>query len=120
MSGASHANDDMVVGRTNETEERTLLVAINGDPDGYQADFVLQVSSKDNQLLRTVAEGVDAVHAIGTEALATGGAVGTIPEGNGVVGRGLNGLVGYVHAAATDKAEERDVHAGVLGEGGGA
>jgi hypothetical protein len=82
---------------------------------------VLLVSSENNKLLRTVAEGVDAIHAIGTEALAGGGAfIGTIPEGSGVVGRGLNGLVGYVHAAATDKAEERDVHAGVLGEGGDA
>ena len=81
---------------------------------------MLLVSSENNKLLRPVAEGVDAIHAIGTEALATGGFIGTIPEGNGVVGRGLNGLVGYVHAAATDNAEERDVHAGVLGEGGDA
>jgi len=30
MSGACGANDDMVVSRTNNSEDRTLLVAING------------------------------------------------------------------------------------------
>jgi hypothetical protein len=30
MSGASDANDDMVVGRINNSEDRTLLIATNG------------------------------------------------------------------------------------------
>jgi hypothetical protein len=30
MSGAGDANDDMVVGRINNSEDRTLLVATNG------------------------------------------------------------------------------------------
>lgn len=119
-AGATEAGDDFVVGRTNKSEERSLLVAINGDPDGYQTDFVLDVSIEGNQILRTTPEGVDAIHATGTISLPTGGAVGTIPEGNGVVGRGLNGLVGYVHGAARDRNIERDAHAGALGVGGGA
>lgn len=41
--GADDAGDDMVVGRTNESEKRTLLIAIDGDPNGYQDDFVLHV-----------------------------------------------------------------------------
>ena len=39
MAGASGSNRDMVVARTNESEERTRLVAINGDPGGYSDDF---------------------------------------------------------------------------------
>ncbi|PZR89440.1 MAG: hypothetical protein DLM67_19105 [Candidatus Nephthysia bennettiae] len=97
-----------------------MLVAINGDPDGYQADFVLDVSTEGNQILTKNPDGVDAIHGTGTLSLPTGGAIGTIPEGNGVVGRGLNGLVGYVHAASRDRVDERDVHAGALGVGGSA
>ncbi|OXR40053.1 hypothetical protein B7C42_07857 [Nocardia cerradoensis] len=116
--GADDAGEDMVVGRTNSSQERTLLVAEAGDPDGYQADYVLQVATTDNSILTKDGTGVDAVQAIGTEPLATGGAMGTIPAGNGVVGRGLNGLVGYVHTAVRDKKEEGSAAAGVLGEGG--
>jgi hypothetical protein len=117
VAGASGAGDDFEVGRTNESEERSLLVAINGDPDGYQADFVLAVSVAGNAILTKSWSGVDAIHATGTEELPTGGAIGTIPEGNGVVARGLNGVVGYVHAAPRDRNDERAVHAGVLGVG---
>jgi hypothetical protein len=117
MAGATEAGEDFEVGRTNKSEERSLLVAINGDPDGYQTDFVLDVSIEGNQVLTKNPDGVDAIHATGTVKLPTGGAIGTIPEGNGVVGRGLNGLVGYVHAAPRDRNVERDVHAGGLGVG---
>ncbi|MDQ6899332.1 MAG: hypothetical protein M3072_07480 [Candidatus Dormibacteraeota bacterium] len=120
MAGATGAGDDFEVGRTNASEERSLLVAINGDPDGYQTDFVLDVSIAGNQVLTKNPDGVDAIHATGTVSLPTGGAIGTIPEGNGVVGRGLNGLVGYVHAAPRDRNDERNVHAGALGVGGSA
>jgi hypothetical protein len=118
MAGASEAGDDFSVGRTNESEERSLLIAIDGDPDGYQTDFVLTVASANNRLLTKNPDGVDAIHAVGTEALPTGGAIGTIPEGIPVVAQGLNGAVGYVHAAPRDKFFERDVQAGLLGVGG--
>ena len=36
--GADEAGEDMTVGRTNKSEERTLLIAINGAPNGY-ADY---------------------------------------------------------------------------------
>lgn len=117
MAGSSQAGEDMEAGRTNESEERTRLVAINGDPDGYGADFVLDVASEANHLLREIPEGVDGIHATGTEAFATGGAIGTMPAGNGVVGRGANGLVGYVHTTPRDKVGEQQVHAGVFGVG---
>jgi hypothetical protein len=87
MSGAEEAGDDFSVGRTNSSEERSLLIAINGDPDGYQTDYVLTVASANNKLLTKNPDGVDAIHAVGTEALPTGGAIGTIPEGNGLVPR---------------------------------
>jgi hypothetical protein len=120
MAGATEAGDDFSVGRTNKSEERSLLVAINGDPDGYQTDFVLDVSIENDRVLRKIADGVDAIHARGTVSFSTGGAIGTLPEGNGIVAQGLNGLAGYVHAAARDKNMERDVHAGVFGVGGSA
>jgi hypothetical protein len=118
MSGADDAGDDFEVGRTNKSGERSLLVATSDDPDGYQTDFVLDVSIENGKVLTKNPDGVDAIHATGTESLATGGFIGTIPEGNGVVGRGLNGVVGYTHAAVRNKILERDVHAGVLGDGG--
>ena len=120
MAGATEAGDDFSVGRTNKSEERSLLIAINGDPDGYQTDFVLDVSIEGDRVLRKIADGVDAIHARGTLSLPTGGAIGTLPEGNGIVSIGLNGVAGYVHAAPRDKSIERDVHAGVLGVGGSA
>ncbi|GAA2011251.1 hypothetical protein JL107_03320 [Nakamurella flavida] len=118
MAGATEAGDDFSVGRTNSSEERSLLVAVGGDPDGYQTDFVLSVSTQDDKVLTKNPSGVDAIHATGTVALPTGGAIGTIPPGNGVVGRGANGLVGYQEGAARDTATEQGVHAGVLGVGG--
>ncbi|MCC3768170.1 hypothetical protein [Streptomyces sp. UNOC14_S4] len=116
-SGADKAGDDMVVGRTNESQKRTVLVAKDGDEDGYAEDYVLWVTVADSKVLRQVPEGVDAVHATGTVALPTGGAVGTLPPGNGVVATGANGVVGYVHAATRDKTQEQQVQAGVLGAG---
>jgi hypothetical protein len=112
-NGADTSGDEMVVGRTNESENRTLLVAKNGDdaPGGYDDDFVLQVSTENDHVLRSVPEGVDALHANGTKD------VPGFPAGNGAVATGLNGLVGYVHAASRDKAQEGDVQAGVLGQG---
>lgn len=119
-SGASESGDDMVVGRTNTSEERTILVATNGEnaPGGYGEDFVLSVSITDDKVLRTVPEGVDGIHATGTVEWVSGGAIGTVAPGNGVVARGANGLVGYVHGAPRNKGEEDAVRAGVLGAGG--
>jgi hypothetical protein len=118
MAGATEAGDDFSVGRTNKSEERSLLIAINGDPDGYQTDFVLDVSIEGDRVLRKIADGVDAIHARGTISFPTGGAIGTMPEGNGIVSIGLNGVAGYVHAAPRDKNIERNARAGVLGVGG--
>ncbi len=118
--GAEESGDDMVVGRTNVSEERTLLLASNGDnaPNGYEADFVLNVSTQGDKVLVSSPHGVDGIHAKGTVAFPTGGAIGTIPAGNGVIARGINGAVGYVHAAARNKPLEHSVGAGVLGVGG--
>ena len=66
MAGASEAGDDFEVGRTNESEERSILVAIPGDPDGYQSDFVLSVSTADDAILTESGDGVDGIHATGT------------------------------------------------------
>jgi hypothetical protein len=119
-SGAEESGDDLVVGRTNTSEDRTLLIAINGEnaPDGYGEDFVLDVSTADDRVLVSTPHGVDAIHAKGTIAFPTGGAIGTIPAGNGVIAQGINGAVGYVHETARDKALENSVGSGVLGVGG--
>jgi len=119
-SGADESGDDMVVGRTNQSEERTLLIARNGDnaPDGYAEDFVLDVSIAGDRVLTNGAHGVDGIHASGSVEFPTGGAIGTIPAGNGIVARGLNGIVGYVQAALRDKTEEMNSQSGVVGEGG--
>ena len=114
MSGASGANDDMVVGRTNNSEDRTLLVATNGG--NYEEGFILSVSATDDTLLVANSNGVDGIHAKGTKLLPTGGQ--TIRPGNGILGQGLNGVVGYVHAVTRDHGVENDAGAGVLGVGG--
>jgi hypothetical protein len=120
-SGADGSGEDMTVGRTNKSEERTLLIAINGDnaPNGYEEDFVLNVSTANDMVLVSTPRGVDAIHAKGTVALPTGGAIGTIPAGNGIISQGINGVVGYVHAMARDRNLENSVGAGLLGVGGG-
>jgi hypothetical protein len=118
--GAIESGDDMVVGRLNWSDMRTRLVATNGDPDGYGADFVLHVSIANDKVLVQNPNGVDAIHATGTVEFPTGGAIGVIPAGNGVVGRGLNGLVGYVHPAPRDTSAEREGPAGVIGVGAAA
>jgi hypothetical protein len=132
MSGASEAGDDMEVGRTNESEVGTRLVAIKnpsggllgggGDaPDGYEFDYVLDVALLDDFVLTTVpTHGVDAIHATGSIAKTIGGETGTQPPGNGIVAFGVNGIVGYVQTAPRNVAEEQGMQAGVLGEGGGA
>ncbi|MBG6214243.1 hypothetical protein RCH23_003346 [Cryobacterium sp. CAN_C3] len=119
-SGAEESGDDMVVGRTNTSEDRTLLLAINGDnaPDGYGEDFVLNVLTQGDKVLVSTPHGVDAIHAKGTVSFATGGAIGTIPAGNGIIAQGLNGVVGYVHDVARNKPLESSVGAGLLGVGG--
>jgi hypothetical protein len=104
MSGASGSDQDMVVGRRNESDDSTSLIAIES-PDGYGADYVLKVATA---LLPLPARGVDAIHAEGNE------------TGNGVVSRGSNGVVGYVRARARDTTLEGSVGAGVLGVGDGA
>ncbi|RCH61648.1 hypothetical protein DT019_37325 [Streptomyces sp. SDr-06] len=113
-SGADNAGDDMVVGRTNQSEERTILVAKAGDGalDGYGEDFVLRVAIENDKVLRGTSEGVDAIHAKGTIAFPGQAA------GNGMVATGANGVVGYVHGAPRDKEQEQQVQAGVLGFGG--
>jgi hypothetical protein len=127
---ANQAGDHMDVGRTNESEVGTRLVAIpnpvgvfgGGDaPDGYAEDYVLDVALKDDFVLTTEpVHGVDAIHATGSIAKTIGGETGTQPPGNGIVARGVNGIVGYVQTAARNVAEEQVMQAGVLGEGGGA
>jgi hypothetical protein len=109
--GASSSGDDMVVGRTNESEERTILIATNGEnaPIGYEADFVLNVEAAEELFTD---HGVDGVRA---KAFTVDG---PNPAGSGVVGRGLNGIVGYPHAVPRDKALEADAQAGVFGMGG--
>lgn len=120
-SGADESGDDMVVGRTNKSDKRTLLQAINGEesPDGYEDDFVLKVSADNDMVLVSTPRGVDAIHAKGTISFATGGLIGTIPAGNGLIAQGVNGVVGYVHAMARDRGIENAVGAGLLGVGGG-
>jgi hypothetical protein len=120
-AGATESGDDMVVGRTNKSEERTILVATNGDnaPNGYEEDFVLQVSTEGDKVLVSTPRGVDAIHAKGTVAFPTGGMIGTIPAGNGIISQGLNGVVGYVHAMARNTTLENSVGAGLLGVGDG-
>jgi hypothetical protein len=120
-SGAEESGDDMVVGRTNQSEERTLLIAINGEnaPDGYEEDYVLNVSTDNDMVLVSTPRGVDAIHAKGTVSYATGGMIGTIPAGNGIISQGNNGVVGYVHATARDRILEDSVGAGLLGVGSG-
>lgn len=104
MSGASAAGDDMVVGRRNESDDSTSLIAIES-PDGYAADYVLKVATS---LLPLPARGVDALRAEGNE------------TGAGVVAWGSNGVVGYVGGAARDATLEASVGTGVLGVGDGA
>lgn len=120
-SGADDSGDDMVVGRTNKSEERTLLLATNGEnaPDGYEEDFVLHVGTDNDMVLVSTPRGVDAIHAKGTVAFPTGGQIGTIPAGNGIISQGLNGVVGYVHAMARDRNLENSIGAGLLGVGDG-
>lgn len=118
-SGATSAGDDLTAGRTNTSEERTIILATTAK-NGYADDFVVYVGAKDGKVLRTIPEGVDGIHATGTEEFATGGMVGVIPAGNGLVGTGLNGVVGYVHAQPRDTAEEQRTQAGVFGSGGAA
>jgi hypothetical protein len=114
--GADEAGDDMVVGRTNESEVRTILV-VKPTLD-YSADFVLSVGIEGGYTPTTHHQGVDAIHAIGAvpEPPDPGGI--REPAANGVVGRGLNGIVGYPHAAPRDRAQEREAQAGVFGAGG--
>ncbi len=120
-SGADESGDDMVVGRTNKSEERTLLLATNGEnaPNGYEEDFVLNVSTDNDMALVSTPRGIDAIHAKGTVSFSTGGAIGTIPAGNGIISQGINGVVGYVHATARDRNLENSVGSGVLGIGSG-
>jgi hypothetical protein len=116
--GADSAGDEMVVGRTNESEERTILVT---KPTlEYAADFVLSVGIEDGGWTSTKDhQGVDAIQATGAIAESPGGAGGiTEPAANGVVGRGLNGLVGYPHPVPRDRGREREAEAGVFGAGG--
>ena len=120
-SGADESGEDMTVGRTNKSEERTLLIAINGEnaPNGYEDDYVLNVSTDGDMVLVSTPRGVDAIHAKGTVSFPTGGAIGTIPAGNGIISQGINGVVGYVHAMARNRTLENSVGAGLLGVGGG-
>ena len=116
--GADEAGEDMTVGRTNKSEERTLLIAINGAPNGYADDFVLNVSSENDALFTSMPRGVDAIHAKGTLPTPGGASMGTIPAGNGIISQGINGVVGYIHAMARNRTLENSVGAGLLGVGG--
>jgi hypothetical protein len=119
--GADEAGEDMTVGRTNKSEERTILVATGDAPNGYADDFVLSVSiQNDGVLTSTPGRGVDAIHAKGMLPLPAGGATGTIPAGNGIIAQGINGVAGYVHATARNRPLENSVGAGLLGVGSAA
>jgi hypothetical protein len=121
--GADESGEDMTVGRTNKSEERTILLAINGEnaPNGYADDFVLSVSIQNDAVLTsTPGRGVDAIHAKGMLPLPTGGAMGTIPAGNGIIAQGINGVAGYVHATSRNRPLENSVGAGLLGVGSAA
>jgi hypothetical protein len=116
-SGADSAGDDMVVGRTNESEERTILVA--KPVLEYNADFVLAVGIEGGWNSTKHHHGVDAIQATGAIAEPpSGGSPSLEPAANGVVGRGLNGLVGYPHAMPRDRWRESEAQAGVFGAGG--
>ena len=119
--GADEAGEDMTVGRTNKSEERTILVA-TAAPNGYADDFVLSVSIENDAVLTsTPGRGIDAIHAKGTLPLPTGPtATGTIPPGNGIIAQGNNGVVGYIHATTRNRILENSVVAGVVGIAGGA
>lgn len=103
MSGATTSGDDMVVGRRNESDDSTSLIAVES-PEGYAADYVLKVGTF---LLPLPARGVDALRAEGND----GGA--------GVVSWGSNGVVGYVGGTVRDTVLEASVGSGVLGVGDG-
>ncbi len=119
--GADEAGEDMTVGRTNKSEERTILVATGAAPNGYADDFVLSVSIENDAVLTsTPGRGVDAIHAKGTLPSPTGGAMGTIPAGNGIIAQGINGVAGYVHATSRNRPLENSVGAGMLGVGSAA
>jgi hypothetical protein len=119
--GADEAGEDMTVGRTNKSEERTILVATGDAPNGYADDFVLSVSIQNDAVLTsTPGRGVDAIHAKGTLPSPTGGAMGTIPAGNGIIAQGINGVAGYVHATSRNRSLENSVGAGLLGVGSAA
>jgi hypothetical protein len=111
---ADKAGEDIVVGRTNRSEVRTILVASRDEgeeaPNGYEADYVLGVGIKDGILQAAGSVGgIDAINALGSPA---GG-----PVGNGIVAQGLNGVVGYARAAMRNKSREGTAAAGVFGIG---
>jgi hypothetical protein len=121
-SGASEQGDDLRVGRTNMSNRRTRLVASeldgDGDSTGYAASpvegFVLDVATT-NDMLPSSERALDAIQATGTRPFA--GSAGPVPGGNGVVGRGLNGVVGYEQTVQRDPSREGSATAGVLGFG---
>jgi hypothetical protein len=132
MANGTEAGMDMVVGRENSSQTRTILMAVGGekaDPDGYTSDFVLGVWIDGGWIVTgptapgmPFAHGIDGIQATGSiHSDATKGTdAGPMPAGNGVVGIGLNGLVGYVHSAPRDKRVELGSQAGILGIGDGA
>jgi hypothetical protein len=121
--GTTEAGMDMVVGRENSSQQRTELVAVGGDtadPEGYTADVVLRVRIANGGWLVTMPwQGIDGIQATGSiHSDATKDTdAGPMKAGNGVVGRGLNGMVGYVHSAPRDKGVENHSQAGILGIG---
>src|SRR5215813_3405722 len=114
--GAEEAGDDLVVGRENWSTGRTELRAVTGDPNGYAADFVLKIDIGNGGWLATMPpQGIDGIFSKGsvaTDATAMT-AAGPLPAGNGVIGQGKNGVVGYVHSAPRDKGVESNSRAGV-------
>lgn len=72
--GCRVSGDDVVVGRTNTSEDRTLLLAINGEnaPGGYGEDFVLNVATDRDKVLVSNPRGVDGIHTKGTFSFRTG------------------------------------------------
>ncbi len=52
--GADEAGEYMTVGRTNKSEERTILVATGAAANGYADDFVLSVSIENDAVLTSI------------------------------------------------------------------
>ncbi|WP_438295466.1 hypothetical protein [Streptomyces sp. HUAS TT7] len=81
------------VGRTNKSEERTILVAKDGAEGGY-GDYVLRVAIENDKVLRFVPQVVDAIQATRTVAEPTGASRSPAARHPRQAGHGLRGQRG--------------------------